>query len=163
MDVTQTAGVDWCAETMNALPIYSAERLTHVPLGGPYDLFWVGSLLTHMDEDLWPEIVMVLASLLAPRALLIVTTHGQRTRENMRWDSYGLDPCSTARLIAGWGSSGFGYEEYPGSPGSGYGVSLSTPEWVRTTLGHVTSLAEIGFWPAGWDHHQDVFAFQRVD
>ena len=88
------AGVDWCAETMNALPIYSAERLTHVPLGGPYDLIWVGSLLTHMDQELWPECIgTVLASLLAPRALVTVIAHGQQTPRDMRiCILYGLNP-----------------------------------------------------------------------
>src|SRR3954467_990164 len=47
-------GVDFCAETFGATPVYSAERPEEIRLPGSFDLIWCGSLFTHFDRDRWP-------------------------------------------------------------------------------------------------------------
>ena len=44
------AGVNFCCQTFDGRPIYSLPELTQVTLGGPFDVIWIGSLFTHVDE-----------------------------------------------------------------------------------------------------------------
>lgn len=155
------AGVDWCVATMGARACYSAEDLATVDLGGPYDLIWVGSLLTHLDADRWAGVLEPLADRLVPGGVAVWTTHGHQAREYARGTTYGLEPAALEAAIKSWATSGFGYARYPGD--AGYGVSFATPAWVRSVLVGIPNLIERALWVAGWDHHQDVFAVQRVD
>src|SRR5215470_6242471 len=46
-------GVDFCASTFGAVPVYSHDDPAKIPLGhNVFDLIWVGSLFTHFDADL---------------------------------------------------------------------------------------------------------------
>ncbi|MDQ2724133.1 MAG: class I SAM-dependent methyltransferase [Actinomycetota bacterium] len=152
--------VDWCVATMGARPCYGHEDLSTVDLGGPYDLIWVGSLLTHLDAPRWSVVLGSLAGALATDGLLVVSTHGQQAAERARTSSYGLDPAERAGLLHAWSTTGFGYADYPGD--EEYGISLSSPAWVEAVITEIPELAVRTSWIAGWDHHQDVFACQRV-
>jgi hypothetical protein len=49
---------------------------------------------------------------------------------------------------------GFGYVDYRKNPG--YGVSLSSAEWVKRLL-RLYSFDLAAFMPRAWDKHQDVW------
>ena len=58
-------GVDYCASTFGALPVYSHEQPSKIPLPhATFDLIWVGSLFTHFDSDYWLEFLRVFRSFL---------------------------------------------------------------------------------------------------
>lgn len=46
-------GVDYCAATFGATPVYSDTDLDKVRFEQPFDLIWCGSLLTHLDVPGW--------------------------------------------------------------------------------------------------------------
>lgn len=154
------AGVDFCVATMGARALYSSTNLADVDLAESFDLVWVGSLLTHLDEPHWRPTLRALAGALARGGLVVFTTHGQQAREFARHVSYGLRPADLEAVIEGWAEHGFGYRDYP--TGGDYGVSFTTPAWVRSIMDDVPGLEERAFWLAGWGHHHDVFAYQRV-
>lgn len=151
--------VDWCSRTYGAEGVYSCEHLEDLRLPGPFDAVWVGSLLTHLDSDRWVPTLTALASSLRAGGCLVFSTHGQEHRERLARGAYAMDAASRADLLAGWDGDGFGYAAYPDR--ASYGVSLSTPAWVRSTVEVVPGIHHLATWIAGWNHHHDVYAYCR--
>ena len=81
--------VDFCQRTFNAIPLYSETDPKDVDIKGRFDLIWIGSLLTHLDDYKWDEFLELFDSLLNPNGLLVITTHGRRPAEWIR-KSIGL-------------------------------------------------------------------------
>src|SRR5260370_28242185 len=49
-------GVDYCAKTFGARPLYSDENPANIAIeANSFDLIWVGSLLTHLRADRWRD------------------------------------------------------------------------------------------------------------
>src|SRR6185436_1772186 len=44
-------GVDFCAATFGASPVYGREDPAEVEIDDPYDLIWSGSLFTHLPPE----------------------------------------------------------------------------------------------------------------
>src|SRR5262249_54873619 len=80
-------GVDFCAETFGAVPVYSETRPDQVRIADRFDLIWCGSLLTHLGVETWRGFLELFVSLLQPEGLLVFTTHG---RLPAAWLSQGL-------------------------------------------------------------------------
>lgn len=152
------SAVDWCERAYGAEGVYSCEYLEDLDLPGPFDVVWVGSLLTHLDRDRWVPTLTALASSLRPGGCLVFTTHGQEHRERLSRGAYVMDAASRAALLDGWEGDGFGYAAYPDQ--STYGISLSAPAWVRATADSVPGLEHLATWIAGWNHHQDAYAYR---
>lgn len=153
--------VEWCRRAFGVEGVYSEPDLRRVDLGGPYDVIWVGSLLTHLDGPDWQPALTALAGALSPGGLLVFTTHGQEHRERIRKGQPTGPVADPAGLMAGWESAGFGYSDYIGQPG--YGISLSRPDWVRSTVSGVPGIEPLAFWISGWNRHQDVYTYRRCD
>lgn len=153
--------VDFCARTFAAEGVYSAVRIEEIGLPGPFDVAWVGSLLTHLDRDRWVPTLSALADSLRPGGCLVFTTHGQEHHQRLAGGAYVMDTGDRSALLSGWADDGFGYAAYPGQ--SGYGISLSKPDWVRATVDAIPGITHLATWIAGWNHHQDVFAYSRSE
>jgi len=149
------AGVDFCARTFGAEAVYSANPISSVQTGGGYDLVWVGSLLTHLDQHRWPEMLGWFRDQLRTGGVLIFTTHGDVTAE-----LHGSSSGHWAAAIVRYHCEGFGYAELPSQPG--YGNSFSTPEWVHEQIELVGGLHCIRTSLAAWDRHQDVTTCVRT-
>ena len=98
---------------------------------------------------------------LAPGGLMLFTTHGDFVARRIptRDFDYGLTAEQINRIGAAYPETGYGFEDYPGE--QDYGVSLTSPEWIRARVQEVGGLREVYFKERGWDDHQDVFAFVR--
>lgn len=151
-------GVEFCAEVFGTEAIYSAPDLDRFSLRGHFDLIWCGSLVTHLNDKDIRELLAFFARHLAPEGLLVVTGHGERViqrMQNQEFD-YGIDSESAARIIEAYRREGIGFADYPGA--NGYGVSLTSPEWIRLAAAEI-GLEEVYFRARGWDDHQDVYGF----
>jgi SAM-dependent methyltransferase len=155
-------GVDFCARRLGAAPAYSIEDLGSLRLGGRFDLIWCGSLVTHLDQRRIAALLEMLRRHLAPGGVLVATSHGERAARRVRDAEmdYLLDRERSARLVREYEATGFGYVDYSGA--RGYGVSLSSPDWLRARAAAVGGLHEVWFRAAGWDDHQDVLAWSRA-
>jgi SAM-dependent methyltransferase len=69
--------VEFCHNVFGAVPLQSKDPLWEVELGGPYDLIWCGSLLTHFDEEYWHATLRHFGGALNRPGLLVFTTHGR--------------------------------------------------------------------------------------
>jgi SAM-dependent methyltransferase len=153
-------GVDFCVRTFGVEGIYSQLDLSGFSLDVQFDLIWCGSLITHLDTRGSRDLLAFFVKHLLPGGLLIFTTHGARAIQRMlnQTFDYGVAQENIPSLIDSYRKKGFGYVDYPSE--SGYGISLTTPEWIRTEM-KKPGLNEVYFREHGWDDHQDVYGFMK--
>jgi SAM-dependent methyltransferase len=157
-------GVDFCAATFGAVGVYSNEDPRQIPLPSDrFDLIWVGSLLTHLDQQGWLLFLTVLRDFLRRDGIIAFTTHGREcyrqlsVGEDHGWS--GLPDALNQELMSQYERTGFGYVDYAGS--NQYGLSLAKPEWVLAVLSRLDGLRVVHFAEKSWINHQDVFACVR--
>ena len=149
--------VEFCARTFGAQPAFSALNLDEVSLGKEFELIWCGSLVTHLNETGIAALLRLFQRHLAPGGLMVFTTHGDFVHRRLPTQDfdYGLTREQIERIGIDYPKTGYGFEDYPGE--KDYGVSLTSPEWVRARVRALSGLREVYFQERGWDNHQDVF------
>ena len=150
-------GVDFCAETFGATPVYSNPDLQQVTLPARYDLIWCGSLFTHVDEEHWAGLLRLFESALADRGVLIFTVGGSTVPKLVKkgWD-YFLSVEKLGQVIADYRRDGYGFVEYDGH--ERYGITIASPAWATGMIARSTDLSLLLYLERGWDEHQDVVA-----
>jgi SAM-dependent methyltransferase len=162
---------DYCARRFGAAARYSKDDLNDLSFGEPFDLIWCGSLATHLDAAGISALLSLFRRSLAPGGLAVFTTHGERVAGLLERDEfdYAIDRGRVPSVVGAYRETGYGFAAYPDVAAygvdrdSGYGVSLTTPDWIRETVGRVGGLREVYFKPHGWDDHQDVYGFVRSE
>ena len=167
----QPGAADFCAREFGALPVISRPHLDDVSFERKFDLVWCGSLVTHLDAASTRDLLRLFARHLKEGGVAIFTSHGDHVLRRMRdeGETYELDPESIPPLVADYEASGHAYRDYPRGlgyftfhpEGRGYGISLTSPGWLRRQIAEVGGLEEVYFEERGWAGHQDVFAFAR--
>jgi SAM-dependent methyltransferase len=154
-------GVEFCAEHLGAEAEYSETDLSRLALGREFDLIWCGSLITHLDEPRILALLQFFQRHLTPGGLLIFTAAGRRVVEWMlsgEFD-YGIASAAIPLITELYRDSGYGYTDYPYMPD--YGISLTSPEWIRRHIEQIGDLREVYFQEHGWADHQDVYGFVK--
>ncbi len=149
--------VDYAAATFGANGVYSSQDFRGLDLGEPYDLIWVGSLLTHLPKDQTARFLDFAARHMHRRSRLIVTTHGAYVADRLRSYNYGLTDEAACALLVDYRRHGYGYRGYGGGPH--YGVSLTDRGWLEDLFADGV-LALQSFQPRGWDRHQDALVLR---
>jgi SAM-dependent methyltransferase len=154
-------GVDFCARTFGAAPVYSSADPAEIEIEEQFDLIWVGSMFTHLESGRWVGFLRLFESLLQPGGMLVFTTGGRFVIEQMKAGkrSVGLDGNQATELIADFERTGFGYQEYLRRPG--WGLARASPAWVCAQLDEVPELRLIAFVERGWLQSQDVISCVR--
>jgi SAM-dependent methyltransferase len=156
-----TDGVDFCARTFGATPVYSSRSLTAEAFPDRYDLIFVGSLLTHVDVAEWDRLIALWHTLLRPDGLLVVTTHGDLVAARMRaGHRYGYPAASITRLLRAYEHAGFAFLE-ESSKNIDYGITLAKPDWTLGRLERHADFSVVLYSAALWHNHQDVVAVLR--
>jgi SAM-dependent methyltransferase len=181
-------GVDFCAASLGARPVYSHKDPDELQLEGGYDLIWCGSLLTHVGFDYWSKFLRLFARSLAPDGVLVLTTAGRfasvilhsslplfdevegaraagqevdREREHtLKLSSYNLERDRVESVLGDYDRQGWGYVDYQGQVD--YGISLARPSHVSALIEQVEGLQIKLYTERGWDDHQDVIACKRA-
>ena len=145
-------GVDFCAATFGASPVYSSVDPAEIPLEEEaFDLIWCGSLFTHLDAPRWPAFLITLETALAPRGLLAFTTHSRNTRTDLRGMS--MPEAQAVRMHDEYDEAGFAYGSYPGEadPGvSDWGLAIASPDWIRARITNVAGLRFVRHQQGAW-------------
>jgi SAM-dependent methyltransferase len=149
-------GIGFCARVLGALPVQSHFSPEHVEIPGKVNLIWCGSLLTHLDSFRWDGFLSLFERSLANDGVLVFTTHGRAMAERLGAVSLRDFVRPTDNLLADYERYGFGYSDYPRTPRE-YGISLSSPAWVRTLLEQRPGLREVDYMESAWGM-QDVVA-----
>jgi SAM-dependent methyltransferase len=177
-------GVDFCARKFKATGVYGTNDFEKMEIGRSFDLIWVGSLITHFSADQTVKFIRCMIRHLSADGLLILTTisggislrltalskvqSGYRKRKipnksiiNMIRDSR-MKYKILSNLHAQCQAFGYGYEDDPRSPGTGYGHSLISRHWIEGFFaGEAYGTAD--YLERGWDDYQDVlFVKKRI-
>lgn len=160
-------GVDFCAATFDAIPVYGETSPGAIQLGGSFDLIWVGSLLTHLGTNECAAFLELFRAKLRHNGLLVFTLHGRAVADRLRVGAsdYGLDAARIAQVLEQYAGVGFGYASYPvvtPAAGENYGISLASPCWVYAQMEKMPEMQLVSYTEKGWDNHQDVVAFLRT-
>lgn len=150
-------GVDFCAATFGAIPVYSDSHPSRIPLPrNAFDLIWVGSLFTHFDAPRWPIFLPFLRNLLQPGGVLVFSTHGRHSLKILTEQPqvYDLDHSRRDQLLKQCERTGFGYVDYPTH--REYGISIAVPAWVCSLVTSIPELRLVGLSERSWDDHHDV-------
>ena len=157
----QRGPVQFCVRTFGARPAYSSINLDEVDLATKFDLIWCGSLATHLNEHDIIALLRVFARHLPVGGLLVFTTHGDFAAERLQQGQFDYSVPAESRAAMGrdYSETGYGFADYAGE--RNWGVSLTSPEWIRSRVRELGTWREIYFKERGWDNHQDVFGFVR--
>lgn len=156
-----SGAVQFCACAFQAAPASSSRNLEEVSLGKRFDLIWCGSLATHLNERGMRDLFRLFHRHLRSGGLVTFTTHGDYVARRIpqREFDYMLNEEQTDRIGSAYRQTGYAFEEYVGE--KGWGVSLTSPGWIRARMRELGGMREVYFSERGWDRHQDVFGFVR--
>ncbi len=146
-------GVDFCAETFGANPVYSEEDFSAIRMDDDFDLIWVGSLFTHLDRSRWLDLLMFLKQHLAAGGLLVFTAFGRLDARSMR--RLGMWEDQIERIVRDSDREGFSHQEYKSA--HGWGLTFCSQEFVHGALEQPPALDLVSHVSQGW-LQQDVVA-----
>lgn len=154
-------GVNYCTKAFDTVGIISKEDPGSINFDNrKFDLIWVGSVLTHLDQKNSRLFFDLLKNHLNEHGILICTFHGRFSVERLNNGvGYG-GGLSSLKINFGYRLFGYGYSNYPNN--KNYGISISKPSWVLKELVEPnTDLTLLYYRERGWDKHQDVLAVTR--
>jgi SAM-dependent methyltransferase len=141
-------GVDFCSRVLGAEPVYSHADPTKVELEGNFDVIWCGSLFTHLGAPRWPGFLDLLGDALAPDGLLILTTHGRHPPASLR--QMGLREAEIGTMLDEFDSAGFGHCESPVEGEQDWGLTIASPEWIRSQVDRIPTLRFVEHVERAW-------------
>lgn len=155
--------LEFCSVEYDAEPVMSSLDFSAVRFAASYDIIFCGSLLTHLPEKQFGEVIGLFSRYLRPGGVAIVTTHGRYVANSIRGifiEANRLKPAEDA-----FNKIGFGYCDYvddESDPRTGnYGISLSTITYVASLIAKDNSLRLLSCTERAWNN-QDVIAFQKL-
>lgn len=126
----------------------------------PFDLIWVGSVITHREAEQTEKLMAKLFEWLKPGGLLVASFHGRqaiiigntRQLDYIVWNLW-------EKIVAGYYSNGYGYSDYPGQ--KDYGISLISHEWMLRFVNRIEDSRIVLLGEALWDSHHDIIALRK--
>jgi SAM-dependent methyltransferase len=154
-------GLAFCMEHFDISGFRSQIKPTAIPMAHGFDLIWVGSLITHLNEDAIMGYISLFRHLLEPDGHVVFTTHGEHVVNRLKKGEfhYDLSAEKIRSIIRSYDSGGYGYEDYP--TWAGYGVSATSAAWLRPKVEALGRMRFRAHLPHHWDNHQDVWCFQK--
>jgi SAM-dependent methyltransferase len=165
---------EYCAEHFGASAVRSVANFDELKFEMKFDLIFVGSLVTHLDEQNIAALLRMLARSMTPTGTLVITTLGDRGVLSLQEPAQPLPECFDPAMIeacaAKYHSSGYGFVDYVGQLGfsreedqalraSRYGVCFTSPSWLEKVAADL-GFRRVYFRAHGWDDLQDVHGFQ---
>jgi len=156
------AGVDFCVQTFSATPLYSNHDLSLVPPPN-VSAVWVGSLLTHLDKDLWPATFEFCRQSLKPGGLLLATYAGPYVAALIAEGDHNLiSEEETRRGLHDFNKTGFGFMQYETHQRK-YGRTIASYGWVSEFIANQTGFRPVVHFERGWAGRQSVIGLVRDD
>jgi SAM-dependent methyltransferase len=126
----EPGAVRFCRREFGAVPVASKPHLGEVQFpSAPYDIVWMGSLLTHLDAAANDELAGVLAQVTRPGAVVAFSTHPPSLTSELENFGPGMEH-SRGEADAELGSTGFAYVPYPHYADGSYGIAFHDRAYV---------------------------------
>jgi SAM-dependent methyltransferase len=155
--------VDFCVKHFGALPAYAGTDPRALPFAEQFDLTWVGSVFTHLPPEKWQHTLECVVKWTRPCGVIIMSTQGRYfTTWLKRGQPYIADNIDKAALIAEFERTGFGYQPYRDVADGGYGITVTSPEWLARTIQRHPNLIIRGYFEQVWGM-QDVIILYKAD
>jgi SAM-dependent methyltransferase len=148
------------AATFGAKPIVASPDFTDKP-SQTFDLIFVGSLVTHLDEVKFRTALRWFTSALAPDGILVLTTSGRRADYCERYQNRCIDPGLWEGVSKDFLTRGFGYVETERNSAGSYGFTLAAASWVSRLVEDDPTIRLASVQESAWDNHQDIFGIQK--
>ncbi len=156
-------GVDFCARQFGAQPVYSEPDLRRLNFPGPFDLVWVGSLVTHLRQDRWLDTLDCLIRWTRECGVIVFTTQGRcytsllaRGRKNV---SENIDKPA---LLEEFARTGFAYQRYFEEEHGDYGVAATSPEWLGRVLQRHPDVIVRAYLEEAWGMQDVVILYKKA-
>lgn len=158
-------GVNFCAETFGAIPIFSNEELTTIDFKTEYDVIWVGSLFTHTSREVTKRWMAHLATFLSPTGIIVATVHGRWSKQVHIHAPY-IAQTSWDEILQDFEATGYGFRDYDRTENhsyisGSYGVSLVKAPITIGDISEISGVRIFMYTERGWADHQDVVVFGR--
>jgi trans-aconitate methyltransferase len=141
--------------------VYSQPDLGEVDLGEAYDIIWVGSLFTHVEQARAETWLRHLCGRLSPRGILIATLHGNWSKTVQRQHGAMIGEAEWDDILRGYEATGWGYARYPGP--DDYGVSLVRASTAIAMASRIEGSRILGYQERGWAGNHDVLMVEARD
>jgi SAM-dependent methyltransferase len=143
------AAVRFCAKAFDADGVVLATDRPEVPRG-PFDVVWVGSVLTHLPLAATTDLLAAARAQLAPSGVVVATTHAPDTTGDL-----GLDEAATRDVANALARDGFAFDPYRDE--TSYGLAWFEPERFRA-VAQTAGLRALDRAHRGWVGLQDVWS-----
>jgi len=158
---TQEHGVAFCESQFGSAPIKATAKPSELVTDSIFDVFWIGSLFTHLPESEFVAFLNHLPNLLNVGGIVIFTTHGEEAMTRLRnGDNFHLHHFDKEAIEANYKKSGFDFVPYKKYPD--YGVSFSSREFVEQHIGKCPNLEALSLAEDIWSNLQDVHICRRT-
>lgn len=131
--------------------------MTSVDVGSEYDLIWIGSLFTHVDERRTAAWLGHLCRALSRNGVLIATFHGAWGIQVLK----GFDSATIETAMPAYLQNGYGYVPYDGTPD--YGISISKASKIVGIAECIPKVRILSYTERGWADNHDVLAISGQD
>lgn len=148
---------NFAARHFGATPIDVAPDFSDAP-PRQFDVVFVGSLLTHLDETHFHRALAWFLDALAEDGLLIVTLHGRR---NTRLGLADLGDRVRQESYARYLERGFLFDATEQTTPVPYGCARLSPSWLMRHLEREPRATVLGFLEAAWVDNQDALILRR--
>jgi SAM-dependent methyltransferase len=163
-----TDGLEFCSSQFDAQPLTSSSNFRTLNFGKIFDLIWVGSLITHLPEEMTLDFIFFILRHLSPKGVAVISSHGSFIAGRIQvavlqgGEGYGTENGMARLMLDRYFSYGFGYADYPDTDTSiqSYGVSLISREWMVSSISLATGRL-VFYKDHAWDRHHDMVAFVR--
>jgi SAM-dependent methyltransferase len=162
------AGTEFCVKQFGARAVQPHEDLTKTAFDSVYDLIWVGSLFTHVDEARTRSWLAFLAKQLSPTGIIVATFHGRWALKMHHIMPY-LDEDRWQKILGGYQQDGYGYSDYAKGVGyhdfidGSYGISAAKPRKLVEIIEDIPGVRIFLYQEKGWADNHDVIAFGRPE
>lgn len=157
-------GVDFCAQQFGATPVYSQPNLSALNFDAQFDLIWVGSLVTHLDEKRWLETLDCLVKWTKECGVIVFSTQGRtvtsllaRGRRNV------AENIDKPALLDEFARRGFAYQRYfEATPEADYGFAATSPEWLMRQLQRYPDIILRAYLEEAWGMQDIVILYKKA-
>ena len=158
-DLNEVA-IDFLSSQLEVVPFKSAKNFEDIELDERFDLIWVGSLITHIDEQNALDLLKFVVTRLDQGGVALVTFLGPEMAKNFVAENpiYGLRPNEFKQVVHDYNESGFGYSNYPNQVD--YGISLIADSWWEKWVKSYPEV-KLSISSLAWDGHHNIATIHR--
>lgn len=160
----ERGGVDFCASQFGAQPVYSHPELRELPFANQFDLIWVGSLVTHLNQERWLRTLDCLVKWTRECGVIVFTTQGRTVSSLLARGRRNIaENIDKTTLLEDYAREGFAYQRYfESTPEEDYGLALTSPEWLMRVLQRYPDVILRAYLEEAWGMQDVVILYKKA-